>query len=107
MEFPIIDMKYTGIKLKMLCRERGIKVKDIQEFLQLASVQSVYDWYHGRTLPSVDNLLALSRLLSMPMESLLVIRTEEEWRLNNNRDGRGAASRRLSQYYARCKKIVA
>ena len=34
--------------------------------------QAIYKWQHGECLPTVDNLLALARLLRVPMEDLLV-----------------------------------
>ena len=34
--------------------------------------QAIYKWQHGECLPSVDNLLALARVLRVPMEDLLV-----------------------------------
>ena len=40
--FPIIDKKKTGINLRLLMDERGLTVKDIQQYLGLGSVQSVY-----------------------------------------------------------------
>ena len=34
--------------------------------------QAIYKWQHGECLPTVDNLLALARLLRVSMEDLLV-----------------------------------
>ena len=34
-------------------------------------------WFYGKTIPSVDNLFALSRLFEMPMESILVEKHKE------------------------------
>ncbi|MDD6628385.1 MAG: transcriptional regulator [Lachnospiraceae bacterium] len=76
MEYPVIDMKKTGQRLKLLGKEHNTSVRDIQEYLGLASVQSIYDWYHARTLPSLDHLLALSYLWCTSMENLLVIKEE-------------------------------
>lgn len=71
MDYPVIDMKRTGMKIKHLCRERGISVRDIKEFMNFSSSQSVYDWFHGKSMPSLDNFYALSRLLHVPMENLI------------------------------------
>lgn len=71
MEYPVIDMKLTGRRIKEVCRARGISVKSVQEYMNFSSVQSVYDWFHGKSLPSLDNFYALSRLLGMPMEDLI------------------------------------
>lgn len=71
MEYPVIDMKRTGERIRAVCAAEGVTVKQIREYMGFASVQSIYDWFHGKTLPSVDNLYALSRLLGIPMESLI------------------------------------
>ena len=39
--FPIIDRKRTGIRLRRVMDERGLSVKDVQQYLELVSVQSV------------------------------------------------------------------
>ena len=39
--FPAINLKETGINLRRIMDKCGISAKDIQEYLNLASVQSV------------------------------------------------------------------
>ena len=69
--FPTIDKKATGRRLKELMQERGLAAKDIQTYLFLGSVQSVYHWLNGTTLPTVDNLYALSDLFGVTVDDLL------------------------------------
>ena len=69
--FPTIDKKATGRRLKKLMQERGYSAKDIQAYLFLGSVQSVYHWLNGTTLPTVDNLYALSDLFGVTVDDLL------------------------------------
>ena len=45
--FPLIDKKKTGINLRRIMDERGLTVKDVQQYLGLGSVQSVYHWLNG------------------------------------------------------------
>jgi transcriptional regulator with XRE-family HTH domain len=71
-DYPQIDLKKTGEWLRTLCKYRGYTVKDIQEYLHISSNQAIYEWFNGHTLPSVNNLLALSMLLKVPMNQLLV-----------------------------------
>jgi transcriptional regulator with XRE-family HTH domain len=35
------------------------------------SHQAVYDWYNGKTNPSTKNLIELSKLLNVPIETIL------------------------------------
>lgn len=72
--YPRIDMKLTGVNLRFLCRVYDIKVRDVKRYLHLASVQSIYDWFYGKTLPSVDHLIALSYLFRLPIEELIVVK---------------------------------
>lgn len=68
-----IDQIKTGIKLKMMLSTAGYDVKYIQEYLHLSCPQSIYRWFKGKVLPSVEHLCALSRLLNVHMEELLVL----------------------------------
>lgn len=64
-------MYKTGQNIKGIMQRRGMTVKDIQEHLELAAPQSIYHWFAGRCLPTVDNLYALSELFSVPMDTLV------------------------------------
>lgn len=69
--YPIIDKEKTGRRIKELMEERNISVKAVQEYLSLESVQSVYYWIKGRSLPTIDNLYALSELLEVPIDAMI------------------------------------
>ena len=69
--FPVIDKKKTGIHLRQIMDDRGFTVKDIQKYLKLASVQSVYHWLNGLSMPTIDNLYALSALFQMPVDEMI------------------------------------
>lgn len=75
--YPIIDMHRTGKKIKQLMQVRGLTVREIQEYLGLAAPQSIYHWFDGRNLPTVDNLYALSKLFQVPVDSMLCEECEE------------------------------
>lgn len=68
--FPAINIKETGINFRRIMDKRGISAKDIQEYLNLASVQSVYNWCKGINMPTIDNLYALSQLFQLPIKNL-------------------------------------
>lgn len=71
-----IDQLRTGKKLKTMLESAGYDVKYIQTYLQLSCPQSIYRWYKGKALPSLEHLSALSKLLHVHMEELLVIQGE-------------------------------
>ncbi len=69
--FPIINLRETGINLRRIMDKRGIEPKDVQEYLNLASAQSVYNWCNGINMPTIDNLYALSQLLQVPIDTIV------------------------------------
>ena len=69
--FPTINLKETGINLRRIMDKRGITPKDIKEFLNLGSIQTVYNWFNGLNMPTVDNLYALSQLLRVPIDVII------------------------------------
>ena len=69
--YPTIDMKATGRNIKRIMRAKGISVKEVQKYLGLSAPQGIYHWLDGRSLPTVDNLYALSDLFRMPMDEII------------------------------------
>ena len=63
--YPAIDPAATGRNILRLRRERGLSVKQLQTFFGFEDPQAIYKWQWGKSLPSVDNLYALSMLLGM------------------------------------------
>ena len=70
--FPVIDMAATGENITRLRKERGLTVRDVQDWFGFEEPQAIYKWQQGKSLPSVDNLYALGTLLDVPMEEILV-----------------------------------
>ena len=70
--FRSIDMIATGRKITELRVSRGYSVKDLQEYFGFDAPQAIYKWQRGLSLPSTDNLYALSFLFEVPMEEILV-----------------------------------
>ena len=70
--YPVVDMRATGVRLRQIMEMKAVTAKDIQRYLGLACVQSVYRWLGGHSLPSMDNLYALSELFQMPMDQMIV-----------------------------------
>ena len=45
--------------------------RDIQEYLGLTCIQTVYRWLEGINIPSIDNLYALSELFHVPIDTMI------------------------------------
>ena len=69
--FPTINLRETGVNLHRIMDKRGITPKDIKEFLNLGSIQTVYNWFNGLNMPTVDNLYALSQLLQVTIDEII------------------------------------
>lgn len=69
--YPTINMKATGICLRRIMEQRRLTVKDVQKYLNLSSVQSIYHWLNGQSMPTVDNLYALSELFQLPIDAMI------------------------------------
>ena len=72
MNYPVIDIKKTGTRIKELRIACKLKVEDIAEFMGFESVQAVYKWQRGDCLPTLDNMYALSRLFNTNVDNILV-----------------------------------
>lgn len=68
---PTIDRRATGVNIRRIMDKRNISVKDLQHYLGLGSIQSIYHWLNGICLPSLDNLYAMSRYFRLPIDDLI------------------------------------
>lgn len=71
MTYPVLDAKATGARIKELRKIQHLKVEDISQFMGFESPQAVYKWQRGDTLPTVDNLYALSQLFNTSIDDIL------------------------------------
>lgn len=97
---PQIDIHKTGQNIKHIMGMKGLTVKDVQEYLGLAAVQSIYHWFAGRSLPTVDNLYALSELFCVPMDVLVCGNREKEFYFYCH-----PTYQRLIMYYKKCLEL--
>ena len=70
--YPKINMKATGDNILKLRKLRGLSVRDLQNYFGFEGPQAIYKWQWGESLPSVDNLFALSKILNIPMNEILI-----------------------------------
>ncbi len=70
--YPVIDKAKTAERINNIMRAANKTPADIQRYLGLTCVQTVYRWLEGVNIPSIDNLYALSCLFQVPMDVLIV-----------------------------------
>lgn len=71
MEYPVLDAKATGARIKELRKQNHLKVEEISRFMGFETDQAVYKWQRGESLPTVDNLYALSVLFGTTIDDIL------------------------------------
>ena len=95
-----IRQKETGNRIKRLLKENGYSVKDVQSAMGFENPQAIYKWTSGKSLPSLDNLVILSRILHISMEDILVVDGDVAfYRLLNHQNN----DRRLALYDHFCR----
>ena len=78
MNYPTIDFKATGERIRELRKAKGLTIQDISDYMGFTCGQAVYKWQRGETLPTVDNLYALSVLFETSMEDIIIPRERQE-----------------------------
>ncbi|MCI7321716.1 MAG: helix-turn-helix domain-containing protein [Lachnospiraceae bacterium] len=78
MEYPVLDVKATGRRICELRRANHLSVEDVSRFMGFQSTQAVYKWQRGESLPTVENLYALSKLFGTSVDAILCGKEEDE-----------------------------
>ena len=68
----MIDMKKTGKQIHSLILVNGFTVGEISDYMGFSSNRSVYKWFSGQTLPSIESLVLLADLMKVPVDDLIV-----------------------------------
>lgn len=69
---PVLDLEATGTKIKTLMKQRGITPRQLQLILNFPYVQTVYNWFAGKNMPTLDNLVVLAKVLDVAMDDIVV-----------------------------------
>ena len=77
-EFPILDTQATGARIRQLRRQNNLTVEQVRDYLGLESTQAIYKWQRGESMPTIDNLYALSTLFETSVDGILRGNREED-----------------------------
>ena len=69
---PVLDLASTGAKIKSVMKDKGITARDLQIIMDFPYVQTIYNWFAGKNMPTIDNLVVLAKILAVPMDDLVV-----------------------------------
>lgn len=69
---PVVNLCETGAKIKFLMKQSGISARQLQAIMNFPYIQTIYNWTRGINLPTVDNLIVLSKLFEVSINDILV-----------------------------------
>ena len=69
---PVLDLEGTGTKIKTIMKDKGITARELQIIMDFPYVQTIYNWFAGKNMPTIDNLIVLAQVLDVAIEDLLV-----------------------------------
>ena len=53
-------------------KDKGITSRELQIIMDFPYVQTIYNWFAGKDMPTIDNLIVLAQILDVAIEDLLV-----------------------------------
>ena len=74
MSLYTVDLVATGENIKRLRVKNGITIAQIQERLVLSSPRIIYRWQRGERLPSVENLILLSKMFNTIVNDIVIFK---------------------------------
>lgn len=74
---PVLDVAATGVKIKTLMKQKGITARKLQNIMDFPYVQTIYNWFRGLNMPTLDNLVVLAQILGVQMDDIVVTRQVE------------------------------
>ena len=73
MNIPMINLPMTGANINSFRKKANMTVRDIQKIFGFSTPQAIYKWIHGKSLPSIDNLLILADVFDVSIEDILSV----------------------------------
>ena len=74
---PVLDLEGTGAKIKTIMKLRGVTPRQLQLIMDFPYVQTIYNWFAGKNMPTLDNLVVLAQILDVTMDEIVVTKMIE------------------------------
>ena len=74
---PVLDLEGTGAKIKTIMKMRGVTPRQLQLIMDFPYVQTIYNWFAGKNMPTLDNLVVLAQILDVTMDEIIVTKMIE------------------------------
>ena len=56
---------------------RGVTPRQLQFIMDFPYVQTIYNWFAGKNMPTLDNLVVLAQILGVTMDEIVVTKMIE------------------------------
>ena len=70
----MLDLDATGAKIKTIMKQKGVTPRQLQLILGFPYVQTIYNWFAAKNMPTLDNLVVLAQVLGVTMDDIIVTR---------------------------------
>lgn len=70
----MLDLDATGAKIKTIMKQKGVTPRQLQLILGFPYVQTIYNWFTAKNMPTLDNLVVLAQVLGVTMDDIIVTR---------------------------------
>ena len=70
----MLDLAATGAKIKTIMKQKGVTPRHLQLILGFPYVQTIYNWFAAKNMPTLDNLVVLAQVLGVTMDDIIVTR---------------------------------
>ena len=71
---PVLDLEATGAKIKTIMKQREVTPRRLQLIMDFPYVQTIYNWFSAKNMPTIDNLVVLAQVLGVTMDDIVVTR---------------------------------
>lgn len=83
--YPVVDAEATGKKIREIMDQQGISPTMVQKVLGGVSLQGIYKWFNGQSLPQLDKFAVLSNMLNTPIDDLIVVQNQKRENFRENK----------------------
>ena len=70
---PVIDMKATGINIRMMRIRAKMSIADVQNICGVSGA-AIGKWQRGDAIPTIDNLVILAAAWKVRIDDIIVVR---------------------------------
>ena len=92
-----INMEKTGEHIKRSIKESGYSMREIMEITGITTEQTIYKWYSGKSIPSLETQIILCKLLGLKITELLVLDGEFDFSGEDNSPDGSSDYKKIAQ----------